>query len=225
MHVPHRPPRVEGRHQQRLVQGQVGAQRAEEGRLRQRGKRERAGHAGHPGLPGQVGRRMGCHPQARRRAERTPLDPQRGRPSRRKRGHPSPCGGPSRRGERHRGEQQDQAGQAGQAGEVHSPVVPVTLHPGDTGCNGQDEEGLPRQPFGGRSARPPTAGTSTPRSASWPIMARGRSPRRRACCGTCGSHLRETQETSPGGGTAPTIPPAARGATVTRPRSSRPNRT
>jgi hypothetical protein len=51
---------------------------------------------------------------------------------------------PSRRGERHRG-----AGQAAQAGEVHGPVVLVVFCAGDTGGQGQAEEGLSAQPPGG----------------------------------------------------------------------------
>jgi hypothetical protein len=42
-----------------------------------------------------------------------------------------------------------------------------------------------RSTSGGRSARPQTAGTSTRRSVSWPTTAREKSPRQRACCGTC----------------------------------------
>jgi hypothetical protein len=64
------------------------------------------------------------------------------------------------------------------------------------------------------------------KSALWPTTARGRSQRERARCGTCGSRLQaKPRETLPGGGAAPTLPPAARGATAARPRSSRPSRT
>jgi hypothetical protein len=55
----------------------------------------------------------------------------------------------------------------------------------------------------GRSARPTTTATNTRRSASWLTTARGKSPRPRARCGTCVSHLRET---SPGGGAAQASP-------------------
>jgi hypothetical protein len=76
--------------------------------------------------------------------------------------------------------------------------------------------------LGGRSAGPATAAANTPRSASWPTTARGKSPKPCACCGTCVSHSRET---SPGGGVAPSIPPAARGTAAAMPGRTSPSRT
>jgi hypothetical protein len=76
----------------------------------------------------------------------------------------------------------------------------------------------------GRSARPITVAANTPRSASWPTTARGRSPRPCARCGTCRFCSRASpRETSKGGGAAPSLPPAARGTTAAMP--GRPSRT
>jgi hypothetical protein len=63
----------------------------------------------------------------------------------------------------------------------------------------------------GRSARPTTAATSTPRSASWPTTARGRSPRPLAHCGTYESRLRVP------GASHRENPPASRGTAATMP--------
>jgi hypothetical protein len=77
-----------------------------------------------------------------------------------------------------------------------------------------------------RSARPTTAAANTQRSALWPTTARGRSGRPCARCGTCGSRLwARPRETSPGGGAAPTLPPAARRETAARPRPGWSSRT
>jgi hypothetical protein len=72
----------------------------------------------------------------------------------------------------------------------------------------------------GKSARPTTAGANTRRSALWPTTARGRSPRQRACCGTCGSRG-ETPPETPTGTAATTTPSRPRRTrTSTSPGSS-----
>jgi hypothetical protein len=168
--------------------GQVGAQGAEESRLRQRGRRERGLNPGHAGPHGQGGYWMGCHPEACRGA-----DAQRGR-----RHRPScPRGRPPCRCER-RGKRPHapHVGDSGTAGENDKsklakrvklarstdlwcllPFTPVTQEAMDK------PRKVCRSTSGGRSARPQTAGTSTRRSVSWPTTAREKSPRQRACCG------------------------------------------